>query len=290
MDCEWANFNQAEGFDLPGQGLFVDVPLAKQTRGTGSGLLVLSDVDDTMKCSGGPPAGSDSDCSGTSKGKMYPGMAAFALSLSRGAGGGLAPRKVIPLSARPSQLRAFTGMSEDSHENSALKEAAEAVGIENWGLNTEDAMYGSIGDFTDFKELVGIHDTDLTRYDKLGYRKYNNWKEAASGLRAPCAFIGDNGQGDLVAAQMMLKRSEGLSDQQGPLRVAFIHDVLQRCRSSSCRNAWAQRGVHLFEHYPHAAGVAARFNFISGEECLSVCAAAPTLPCSCLSAQKQQQS
>jgi len=280
-DCEWANFAGEEGYELPGQDLYVEVPLGHSALSSGEGLLVMSDVDDTMKCSGGPPAGADSECLGTVKGGMYPGMAEFMLALSRGAADERQPRSVIPLSARPKALKLLLGMKASDPMSVAFAAAARALGVEGWGLDTESAMYGALSDTTDFKELAGIRDTDLTRYDKLGYRKYENWKRKATDLGMPGAFVGDNGQGDVVAAQMMLKRSEGLTDQQGAVRVAFIHDVLKRCRSPHCRDGWAKHGIYFFRDYAQAAGLAAQHQLLSAASCAAVCAAAPTLDCTC---------
>merc|ERR1719210_145412 len=122
------------------------------------------------------------------------------------------PPKVIPMSARPDELRAFLAMQSGGEEDTAYQAAAHRVGISGWGLDTENARYGSVFDFSDFTDLLGDFDTDLTRYDKLGYRKYSNWKQIATSLGIPSIFLGDNGQGDAVAAQMMLKRSSGLRD------------------------------------------------------------------------------
>lgn len=239
----------------------------------------MSDVDDTMKCSGGPASGGvDSVCQGTEAHKMYPGVAEFSLALARGSQDGLNPRKVVPLSARPAELKAILGMTPGSPEDIAYSQAAEAMGIDGWGLDTENALYGGLRDSTDFVHLKG---TKPTRYIRLGHRKYTNWKEVGAAWGGPTAFIGDNGQGDAVAAQMMMKRSTGLSSEQGALRVAFIHDVIRACASASCREAFAQRGIFLFDHYVQAAGLAAASGLISKSSCLAVCAAASMFPCSC---------
>jgi len=279
-DCEWANWNGQGGaaWDEPGTNLFTDVPQTVLDHGQ-EGLIVMTDVDDTMKCSGGPAAGGvDETCLGTEPHEMYPGVAEFSLALARGSQDGLRPRKVVPLSARPAELKKFLAMKPGSPEDNTYRQAAEAVGIEAWGLDTENALYGGLRDSTDFKHVEG---TKPTRFIKLGHRKYTNWKEVGAAWGSPTAFIGDNGQGDAVAAQMMLKRSAGLPSEQGALRVAFIHDVIRACTSAGCRSAFAQRGVFLFDHYAQAAGLAAANGFISASSCLAVCAAAPMLPCSC---------
>merc|ERR1719491_1038166 len=97
----------------------------------------------------------------------------------------------------------------------------------------------------------------------------------------PTAFVGDNGQGDAIAAQMMLKESPMYSDAGGTMHVSFIHDVVRKCQSEECRTAWARVGIHMFEHYPHAASIACRLGFISEDGCNQVCATAPALACNC---------
>lgn len=279
-DCEWANWNEHDGaeWDEPGASLFTDVPLGPGPRSRSDGFVVMMDVDDTMKCSGGPPGGADETCLGTEVHEMYPGVGEFALALARGAEDIMKPRKVTPLSARPSELRAFLAMKPGSMEDNTFRLAGEAVGVQGFGLDTDSAQYGSLFDLTDIVYLPG---TKPTRFNNFGYRKYSNWKKISTRFGKAFAFIGDNGQGDAVAAQMMLKRSEGLTDEQGALRVAFIHDVKRSCTSATCRSSFARLGVHLFEHYAHAAGLAASAGLISAKSCRAVCAAAPMLPCSC---------
>jgi len=284
-DCEWANWND-DGYgdwnydrdETPGtNGIYSHVPTVSPPTQTG-GFAVISDVDDTMECSGGFPGGADSICLGTEVGEMYPGVAQFQLALARGPRDATSIRKVAPLSARAEELRLFLAMRENSTEDIAYRTAAEAVGIQGWGLDVDNAMYGSLFDLTDIVHLRG---TELTRYINFGYRKYKNWKSVGDNWGQGVIFVGDNGQGDAVAAQMMVRRSEGLSDQQGAVRATFIHDVLRRCTSSACRDTWASHGVHLFEHYAHAAGLAAKMGLISQASCQNVCASAPMLPCSC---------
>lgn len=279
-DCEWANFN-SDGYDVPGEGLYVELPRL-QAKDAAAGFVVLSDVDDTMKCSGGPPGGADKACLGTQAHELYPGVAVFSLALARGTLDDQNPRSVIPLSARPTELKAVLAMKGDSKENHAYQAAALRAGLgATWGLDVDNAQYGSLFDLSDFSDLIGSFDTDLTRYDKLGHRKYVNWKAITGTFGKASVFVGDNGQGDVVAAQMMLMRSAGMSGQQGALQGAFIHDVLGRCATSECRSAWAGNGVHFFGSYPEAAGIALREGFISEASCRAVCDAAPSLECSC---------
>jgi len=284
-DCEWANFNEGIGWDFPGQGSYIDIPPVRAVTPdlVSQGLLVFTDVDDTLICSGGGPAGVDEECQGTQPHEMYPGVAEFALALARGPTNYRTPPKVVPLSARPSELKHFLAMDEDSEVGRSFTSVGARAGVEAWGLDAANAQYGSVFDVTDFIERVGGSDTDLTRFDKLGYRKYKNWAAALPHLLMPTAFIGDNGQGDTVAAQMMMLRSSGLTPQGGAMLAAFIHDVLRKCPSGSgdCRESWERLGIDFFDDYPEAAGQALRRGLISPESCQTVCSAAPTLKCHC---------
>jgi len=292
-DCEWANFGEngddwsdkypsLEGY--PGEGIFTDVPKAIAFDSSGVGALVIMDVDDTITCSGGF-FGGDKVCSGTSMGHMYPGVAEFALAVARGPANSVQPSLVVPSSARPDELSAFVAMKPDSPVGKAFAAAGARQGISDWGLDCDNAMYGSIFDLRDVADAIGKFDTDCTRFDKFGSRKYHNW-QGISGMGAKLGvFIGDNGQGDAVAAQMMLKRSESMTDSQGALRAAFIHDVMLKCTSRECQDTWAMYGIYLFSRYADAAMKALSLGIISREGCLAVCeaenAATPSLKCSC---------
>merc|ERR1712190_134259 len=76
-----------------------------------------------------------------------------------------------------------------------------------------------------------------------------------------------------------------MSDQDGALRAAFIHDVRGLCKEEVCRERWAAHGIYLFSHYADAAGQAEALGMITSEGCKRVCAAmANSMPCSCSTA------
>jgi len=302
-DCEWANFGDSNKKDLtypmynakgetittgakalyPDDGLFVSVPEITFSCPTPDGAVVLTDADDTIKCSGGGVAGADEVCLETTIHGLYPGVAEFQLALARGVNNNRYAQSIIPLSARPSELSMFLAMKKTSKDGKAYKKTGEKQCVQTpgngtWGIDVEMAQYGSVFDSGDFATPV---ESDLTRFDRLGYRKYNNWKKVAPKFKKMSVFVGDNGQGDALAAQMMLKRSEGLPENKGKMRASFIHDVIRKCKDSTCRKRWAKHGIHLFSHYPDAAAQALALGFISKEGCAAVCDAAPKLKCTC---------
>jgi len=279
-DCEWVNFHP--GTDMPGNGIYIDFdPPTDPGQGP---FAVMTDIDDTLYCSGGL-GGYDKECANADPPKregIYLGVAAFQLALARGAADSMNPRKVIPMSARPQALNGLGALKSDSPIAQNFTAVATTQGIASWGVDTDNAQYGGLNGFfyDPIAEMVNF-DTDATPFVDMGYGKYSCWKEKLASLvtNQSFVFIGDNGQGDAVAAQMMLKRSQGLTT--GAVKMAFLHDVRKACLGDACRNVWAAKRIYLFEIYPHAAGIALKQGFISENSCLAVCAAAPSLPCDC---------
>lgn len=267
----------------PGEGMFVDVPPFNPSTNTG-GLVVMTDKDDTIECSGGGVAGVDQICAGTSSKNEYPGVAEFYLALARGTTDRVTGvRKPIAFSARPDL---FGWAPEVDYPHFA--EVGLAHGVASWGIEPI-AQSGDIVDFGDaIVQKVGSMETDLTRFDGMAYTKYWNWKtNGATAVRAAAVFVGDNGQGDAVAAQMMLKRSQGISDSAGAVKAAFIHDIKNGgspvCVNSAaqphrgppdCVDQWARRGIFVFDTYLNAASTALKMGLISPAGCQSVCNAA----------------
>mmetsp|Transcript_86514 Transcript_86514/g.268834 ORF Transcript_86514/g.268834 Transcript_86514/m.268834 type:complete len:399 (+) Transcript_86514:46-1242(+) len=274
-NCHWANFGPAG--KLPGDN---NILMALDGKSLSPSLLdtltrvtVFTDVDDTLICSGGGVAGVDTVCEGTAFDELYPGVVEFQLALALGPSGALPKQLVVPLSARPWQLKAVMKIEKDGPINRAFK----LVGGDDWGLDVDHALYGDLPDDIDIVSKT-LGDAGLTPYRSLAYTKYKGWREAVAEepfRGAASIFVGDDGQGDLVAAQMMAK--------SGRLLAAFVHDVRGECREASCQTAWAEYGIFLFSNYVEAAGVAFSRGIISRESCRKVCSAerAKLYTCQC---------
>jgi hypothetical protein len=146
----------------------------------------------------------------------------------------------------------------------------EEVGLQffgqpGWGLDVELAQYGSL---TSGRSVAsGEFDSELP------FLKYSGWTSVGPGGGHPSIFVGDNGQGDVRAAQLMLAHPH--TEDELPLLGAFIHHVQPRPLSSQLLNtSWASgndgrravlatQGIHLFYNYAHAACLAFQNGFIS---------------------------
>mmetsp|Transcript_11564 Transcript_11564/g.24352 ORF Transcript_11564/g.24352 Transcript_11564/m.24352 type:complete len:546 (-) Transcript_11564:16-1653(-) len=161
-----------------------------------NGVVVFSDLDDTLKCSRGKWLhGIDMNCD--KSGEVYPGAIQFMLELGRGPREGevLLPPKVVPLSARPEELTRLGILKIDvkSPLNVAFQEAGRAHNASGWGIDVEGAQYGSA--WNGFKS----YESGLSK------KKFLGWSKFSATLNLSTIFIGDNGQGDVRAAQMMLE-------------------------------------------------------------------------------------
>jgi hypothetical protein len=88
--------------------------------------------------------------------------------------------------------------------------------------------------------------------------------------------VGDNGQGDARAAELMLSRKHSVDGNiVNPLLGSFIHHIQPlRINSAEMNTSWASGrdgtqatlasyGIHLFHNYAHAACIAYKTGFIS---------------------------
>ncbi|CAJ1392168.1 unnamed protein product [Effrenium voratum] len=220
--------------------------LRRWWRGS-AGAQILSDVDDTIKCSGGP-IGGGVDESGYRK-EIYPGAVQFILELARGRELHWAPRRVRLLSARPQKL-GFLRMKPGSRVAEEFRRVGEANGFPEWGIDFEGSAYGRL------RDLVPALRGDFRRF---GRTKVRNWREVLGDDlgQAKAVFIGDNGQGDVQAALQMARFGP-------PFAAAFIHRVLEEPEAPKPA-APSHRRVFYFSTYPGAAQAALGRNLISEE-------------------------
>lgn len=281
--CEFANTLTTDMF--PGEGAFAAIPAytsAVVTR-PANGHRVFTDIDDTIACSHGGLGGVLRDCkgAGTKAHGIFPGAISFQYALAQGIGSPISSatlRRAIPFTARPRELRWLIGLGDGVISKlrfwSTSSKVKRAYNAYNWSLDTKRAKYGRAFNVLDQKARFGHRGWDATDYEKTGYTKFvsfrNMYEDDRKHGEFGCAqsyFIGDNGQGDLVAAQMMRAYQGGVSG----LRAAFIHDTLRKC-DQVCANNWKKYGIFIFKHYAEAAAIAAEQGFISDEAKSRVCA------------------
>ena len=186
---------------------------------------VVSDVDDTLKSSGGVAVagvnlgGVDTQYE---RGDIYPGVAQFMLEVSlfrRGNNNNnnnnssnppipLCPPKVAILTARAEEFKAALELKEDSKIAVALRQAAEGTaGVSQWGLGP--VLYGSVAEW-----IVGT---------RKGLRKFTNFErlleQDPTGTIFQYIYVGDTGEKDQEAGETMLREYPEV------VKAIFLHVV-----------------------------------------------------------------
>jgi len=208
---------------------------------------VLSDVDDTLTCSGGSyPKGIDKRYG---KAIVYPGVLGFYRELDLGNEG---PEEwptntvgnLVFLSARP---HVYKDVSEKVNFGKFEKL------VSTRGMHTMPSLLA--GDVTSGLETLMKND-----FEPLAQKKFNNFQKYVSIYpEFRHVFIGDNGQGDVRAAELMVEAY--------PKQVEAIYVHLVQKLSMTYKyfpEKWADKTVKpfFFKTYPEAALDAAKRNFI----------------------------
>jgi hypothetical protein len=168
-----------EAHQSRGVTAFMSMPVCQQ-RGRSSsevnmvGILnqpytqVISDVDDTLKSSGGVNVGGVA-LGGIDvqykRGDFYPGVFQFMLELSLSSGSITResikiPPKVSILTARAEEFKVALELKEDSKLAVAFRKTGEEAGISDWGLGP--VLYGSVAEWI--------------LQDRKGLRKFSNFE------------------------------------------------------------------------------------------------------------------
>jgi hypothetical protein len=174
---------------------------------------VISDVDDTLKSSGGVNVagvalgGIDVQYE---RGDFYPGVAQFMLELSRRRSDGSVtdtPPKVAILTARAEEFKVALELKETSKLAVAFRTAGEDVGVPNWGLGP--VLYGSVAEW-------------IVQYRK-GLRKFSNFErlfqQDPTGTVLQYIYVGDTGELDQEAGETMLR------EYPESVKAVFLHVV-----------------------------------------------------------------
>jgi hypothetical protein len=188
---------------------------------------VISDVDDTLKSSGGVNVagvalgGIDVQYP---RGAYYPGVAEFMLHLSLGPHfynlrsqdtnvqqpppPPLTPAKVAILTARAEEFKLALELKADNPLSIALAQAGQAVGVTDWGIGP--VLYGSVAEW-----IV---------QDRKGLRKFTNFErliqqDPTHGALLQYVYVGDTGELDQQAGETMLREYPQI------VKAVFLHAV-----------------------------------------------------------------
>ena len=213
-------------------------------KGKQRGLLawrkILSDVDDTLSCAGGSwPAGMDTSYP---KKVVYPGVMAFYRELDLGTVG-------ADEWDRTTRVGNLAFLSARPHVYKSVSENVSYTKFKT--LQQERGLY------TTPTLLAGSLDTGgqfMVKGDSepLAVKKFENFREyLAIYPEYTCIFIGDNGQGDVRTAEMVLADTEFSKN----LHRVYVHQVQPR-HLTYCKNkegTLRSSQLHFFGTYVAAA-------------------------------------
>lgn len=232
------------------------------------GVCVVTDVDDTLKSSGGlmlgPIALGGVDTS-FARGSYYPGAVQFQLELAlHDLGPSQAPHDVAILTARAVELLAFLAIGPDSPICAKFCAAARACGrpgAREWRVG--DVLYGSV--------------VEWIWQDRKGWRKIVNFglleqRRRAAGWSPEGGYVlcADNGWSERDEEAVA-----GISES-GLLRAAFIHAVSDDWSAGPPalppdRPTAQGAPVAYFRTYAGAALKAARLGMLGADALVRVC-------------------
>jgi hypothetical protein len=199
---------------------------SKRERNSGGGssealfTQVISDVDDTIKSSGGLEVagvalgGIDVQYA---RGDFYPGVFEFMLQMTLSGCGGCGssssasapptPPKVAILTARAEEFKLALELKDDSKLAMAFRQAGTAAGISAWGLGP--VLYGSVAEWI--------------AQSRKGLRKFANFErllqQDPTGTILQYVYVGDTGELDQEAGETMLREYPEL------VKAVFLHCV-----------------------------------------------------------------
>lgn len=226
---------------------------------------VVSDVDDTLKSSGGVNVagvalgGIDVQYE---RGDFYPGVAEFMLEVSRyglSEENKYSPPKVAILTARAEEFKAALEIKSDSKLAVAMKLAGESKGITGWGVGP--VLYGSVAEWV--------------IQNRKGLRKFTNFerllRQDPTGILLQYIYVGDIGELDQEAGETMLREYPEV------VKAVFLHvvsDQLDPPPIISPPKMINGRPLVFFKTYVGAAVDAVRLGFMDLDGLESVIEAA----------------
>lgn len=228
---------------------------------------VISDVDDTLKSSGGVKIG-DIALGGIDtqyeRGDFYPGVFQFMFELSLSSFQSeeygceeITPPKVSILTARAEEFKVALELKEDSKLAKAFRSTGEKRGYKNWGLGP--VLYGSVAEWV--------------IQDRKGLRKFSNFErllqQDPTGTIIQYVYVGDTGELDQEAGETMLREYPEV------VKAVFLHVVSEqpypKIPPSKLING---RPLVFFRTYVGAATKACQLGCISERAMMRVVSAA----------------
>ena len=174
---------------------------------------VISDVDDTIKSSGGVNiagvalGGIDVQYS---RGDLYPGVFQFMFELScyQLPSKTIQPAKVAILTARAEEFKIALQLKSSSKLAKAFRNTGKQAGYNDWGLGP--VLYGSVAEWV--------------QQDRKGLRKFSNFErllqqDPTDGQLLQYVYVGDTGEKDQEAGEQMLRSYPEL------VKAVFLHTV-----------------------------------------------------------------
>ena len=224
---------------------------------------VLSDVDDTLKSSGGVNVagvalgGIDVQYE---RGDFYPGVAQFMLELSLRKSDHTVtttPPKVAILTARAEEFKVALELKETSKLAISFREAGEEMDVANWGLGP--VLYGSVAEW-----IV---------QNRKGLRKFSNFErllqQDVTGSILQYIYVGDTGELDQEAAETMLR------EYPHAVKAVFLHVVSDLPNPEvPAPKLINGRPILFFRTYVGAATMATQLQFMDEQGLQRVMAAA----------------
>lgn len=229
---------------------------------------VISDVDDTIKSSGGVKIG-DVALGGIDtqyeRGEFYPGVFEFMFHLSLHLlDDSRKPAKVAILTARAEELKAALELTPDSKIGTMLRQTGEHHGVVDWGLGP--VFYGSVAEWV--------------LQDRKGMRKFSNFEllieQDPTGTLMQYIYVGDTGEYDQQAGEAMLREYPQV------VKAVFLHvvlcsgdnDLISTLPTVPPPKLVNGRPIIFFRTYAGAALKAVQLNLMSYSGLLKVCKAA----------------
>lgn len=219
----------------------------------GRDTQVVTDIDDTIKSSGGVAVagialgGVDTSYA---RGSFYPGVFQFGLEISCcRLPLGASPANIAVLTARAVEFRQFLEIKQSDKLCMRYAEAGSKRGLRSpWGVGP--VLYGSVQEWI--------------CQERKGWRKAENFKllRAAAPVGRRFVFMGDNGDSekDLDAAQRIA------AENPSALRAVFLHAVSPVHRPAPLPDSFSLPGdvpVRYFRTYATAAARACELGLIS---------------------------